>query len=71
MAADPPISAAAYGLAWQYGTPAVIWVMVLGTLWWYLLSRGAEILVNKFRYRGLTQFQIDRWSEIVNALIRG
>jgi hypothetical protein len=49
MLIDLPVSAIAYALAWNHGTVAGIWVVVVGTLWWYLLSRGAEILVNKFK----------------------
>ena len=49
MLVDLPISAIGYALAWQHGTFTVIWVAVVGTLWWYLLSLGAERLINKFR----------------------
>jgi hypothetical protein len=28
-----------------------MWTVVAGTLWWYLLSRAAEMLVNKFTRR--------------------
>jgi hypothetical protein len=27
----------------------IVWFAILGTLWWYLLSRGAELLVNRIR----------------------
>jgi hypothetical protein len=27
----------------------IVWFAILGTLWWYLLSRGAELLVNMIR----------------------
>jgi len=46
---DLPVSAIFYALAWKYSLIASLWVVVVGTLWWYLLSRGAEILVNKFK----------------------
>jgi hypothetical protein len=29
----------------------IVWFAVLGTMWWYLLSRGAELLVNRVRAR--------------------
>lgn len=49
MLVDMPVSAIAYVLAWKHGTVAALWVVVVGTLWWYLLSRGAGILIDKFR----------------------
>jgi ABC-type uncharacterized transport system permease subunit len=39
MHADFPVSLLAY---------AAIWIVVAGTLWWYVLSRATELLVNKF-----------------------
>jgi hypothetical protein len=41
---DFPISLVAIGLAWKYSALAVAWVVVVDTLWWYLLSRGAEFV---------------------------
>jgi len=38
MVADLPISLVALGLAWHYGLFAVIWIVVVGTLWWWFLS---------------------------------
>ena len=49
MLADLPVSFLAYLLAWQYGGLAMIWILVAGTLWWYLLSRGAAFLLAEFR----------------------
>lgn len=49
MVVDLPISAIAYALAWKHGSVAAIWIVVAGTLWWYLLSRGSGLLINKFR----------------------
>ena len=49
MLADLPVSAIAYALAWQHGAFALAWVVVVGTLWWYLLGRGAELLISKGR----------------------
>lgn len=51
MLADLPVSAIAYALAWNHGMIAGTWVVVLGTLWWYLLSRVAERLIGRFRAR--------------------
>ncbi len=47
MLVDMPVSAIAYALAWKHGTVAAIWVVVVGTLWWYLLSRGLGLLIAK------------------------
>jgi hypothetical protein len=49
MLADLPISFPAYLIAWRYGGLAIIWIIVAGTLWWYLLSRGAVFLLAEFR----------------------
>jgi hypothetical protein len=49
---DLPISLVYYGLAWRNGFLAAIWIFVVGTLWWYLLSRGIELLYNNFINRG-------------------
>ena len=27
----------------------LVWFAILGTLWWYLLSRGIELLINRMR----------------------
>jgi hypothetical protein len=61
MLADLPISLVAYGLAWKYGWLAAVWIAVAGTLWWYLFSRGMEIVFEKFRDRGpVTQTLISK-----------
>ncbi len=51
LRADLPISLVAYALTPRYAPLAAIWIIVARTLWWYLLSRGVEILVNKFAHR--------------------
>jgi hypothetical protein len=51
MMADLPVSIVAYVLAWQHGALAAIWVIVAGSLWWYLLSRGVEVALNRFLHR--------------------
>jgi hypothetical protein len=49
MLVDMPVSAIGYATAWKHGTFTAIWVVVVGTLWWYLLSRGAGLLIAKLR----------------------
>ena len=51
MLVDLPISLVAFALAWKYSALATAWIFVVGTLWWYLLSRGAELVVRKFKAR--------------------
>ena len=51
MVADFPISLLALALAWKYSALATAWILVVGTLWWYLLSRGAEVVVRRFKAR--------------------
>jgi len=46
--ADLPISIMVFALAWQYPVLAMTWLVVIGTLWWYLLSRLLELGVQKF-----------------------
>jgi hypothetical protein len=45
--ADLPVSLVVFGLAWHYPMLAAIWIVVVGTLWWYLLSRLLELGVQK------------------------
>jgi len=51
MLADLPISLVAYALAWEHSLPAALWIVVAGTLWWYLLSCGAEFVFGRFKGR--------------------
>ena len=53
MLADFPISAVALALAlaWKYSALAAAWILVVGTLWWYLLSREAELVLRRFKAR--------------------
>jgi hypothetical protein len=48
---DLPVSAIFYALAWNHGVIAGIWVIVVGTWWWYFLGRKIESLINKIRIR--------------------
>jgi len=52
MLADLPISLVAYLVAWKYSWLAALWIIVVGTLWWYLLSRGVEFIFDMFKDRG-------------------
>jgi hypothetical protein len=52
---DLPISAVAYATAWKYPAIGIIWIFVVGTLWWYLLSRGIELVFDKFIDRRPTE----------------
>ena len=49
--ADFPLSLIAYALAPKYSPLAAIWIVVAGTLWWYLLSRAAAAVLNRFNAR--------------------
>jgi len=51
MHADLPISLVAYALTPKYAPLAAVWIVAAGTLWWYLLSRAVEMLVNKYTRR--------------------
>jgi hypothetical protein len=52
---DLPISGVAYALVWKFPTIAVMWIFVVGTLWWYFLSRGIEGLLDTIIERGHVQ----------------
>lgn len=49
--ADLPISLVAIALSFHHDALAWIWMVVVGTLWWYLLGRAAQFLVSRFRAR--------------------
>ena len=51
MLADLPISLVSFLTGWKYGLFAVVWTFVVGTLWWYLLSRTVEFVVDRFKDR--------------------
>jgi hypothetical protein len=48
MLADLPISLVTMAIGFRYPGMAVVWMFVVGTLWWYLLSRIVEVLFNLF-----------------------
>jgi hypothetical protein len=49
--ADFPISILVFALAWRYPVLAALWIVVAGTLWWYLIGRllkfGVQNLLRK------------------------
>jgi ABC-type uncharacterized transport system permease subunit len=49
MRADFPISLLAYALTPTYAPLAAIWIVLAGTLWWYLLSRLTEFALIKLK----------------------
>ena len=51
--ADYPISFITWLFAWNNPSFIAIWTVV-GTLWWYLLSRGAEALLVRFSRKKTT-----------------
>lgn len=51
MLIDLPISLVTFALAWKHSVLAATWLVVVGTLWWYLLSRGVFLVFRKFTGR--------------------
>jgi hypothetical protein len=51
LMADLPISIVTYMAAWKYPSLSLIWILVAGTAWWYLLGRGLEALLLRFARR--------------------
>jgi hypothetical protein len=45
---DVPMSAIIGAISYNFDHPLLLFG-ILGTLWWYLLSRGAEIIFGGFR----------------------
>jgi hypothetical protein len=56
--ADLPFSIVGFILAWQHPTLAMIWMVSVGTLWWYALSCGVEILWKRFKDRGRASLKL-------------
>lgn len=46
MVADFPVSIVAYMFAFRSSAFATAWIFIVGTLWWYLLGRGIEFLID-------------------------
>jgi len=61
MLADLPVSFVAYALAWKYSLIAAVWIFIVGTWWWYFLSKTVEARVQRRQGRhnanGLSQNQ--------------
>lgn len=51
LLADLPVSLVAYMLAWKYSLLATIWILIVGTLWWYLLSLGINWVFDTYMER--------------------
>jgi hypothetical protein len=51
MFIDFPISLVTFALAWKHSVLAGAWLIVVGTLWWYLLSRGVLFVFRKITDR--------------------
>jgi hypothetical protein len=51
MLIDFPISLVTFALAWKHSVLAAAWLVVVGTLWWYLLSRVLGLVVRRFKDR--------------------
>ena len=49
MRVDFAVSLLANALGPHYDAIAAFWIVLAGTLWWYLISRLAEIEINKLR----------------------
>ncbi len=57
---DFPVSLVVRHWGRSYSALAAIWVVMAGTLWWYLLSRAAETLIKKFSPAPKTSFRLIR-----------
>ncbi len=49
--ADYPISTPALSLGFHYNTTAFPFLLVMGTIWWYLLSRAVIFLLSRIAIR--------------------
>ncbi len=58
---DLPISLPAYFLGWKYPAPALVWVLIAGTFWWYVLGGGVKFLSDSLRgLRPTVLFAVDQ-----------
>jgi hypothetical protein len=48
LLADFPLSIVVFTLAWKYPLLAHLWILVVGTAWWYFLSRLILKMLSKF-----------------------
>ena len=49
MLADMPVSLAAYALGWHHPRIATLWIVAVGTLWWFFLTRAALYIFGVLR----------------------
>jgi hypothetical protein len=49
LLADLPVSVVCYILGWKFPFFAQLWLVVVGTLWWYYLSLAVERLLWRIR----------------------
>ena len=57
---DLPISLVTSLIGMVYPTLGLIWILVVGTGWWYLLGRGLEALLLRFTRRNEPEPQMFR-----------
>ncbi len=61
LLADLPISIVVFALGWQHPFFANLWILIVCTLWWYLLSLAMEWVLSKLREpKDVIQFTIRR-----------
>jgi hypothetical protein len=51
MLVDLPASVVAYALAWKLPLLSYLWILVAGTLWWYVLNLGLAAVFSHFKHR--------------------
>jgi hypothetical protein len=51
MLADLPASTVAFAAGMVNGPIAVVWILIVGTSWWYLLSLGIAAVYGHFKHR--------------------
>ncbi len=49
LIADLPISLVTYFAVWKYGLFAATWTVVVGAMWWYVIGRLAECIVERIK----------------------
>ena len=47
MVADIPVSLVAYAVGWKHSSLAFTWIVLVGTMWWYLLGRVVQRILRK------------------------
>jgi hypothetical protein len=59
LVADLPVSLVTFALAWRYPGLAAVWIVVAGTLWWYLIARLLKFGVQKLLRKGKDSYTIE------------